>query len=203
MRRVGIALAVAGLLMAGLALPVRAGGVEYSDPAGDARDVHNLEVPSRPSDEELDLLSVRWSGSSDELVVSTRLATIGEPSASNGWAVSHYFEYSGMDFELLGQSMGVPSEQVFPDGVYLRDRYDPNIEYPCVCRMVVDDQRAEVTVRIELHSIGSAARTSNPRAARPGPGAVIEVAGTTSFRAAAFLLAADRAFPSRSRSLTL
>ena len=201
--RSGLAL---GLSLALLALPARpavAGGVQYTDVAGDARDVYNVKLDARPSDPELDLRAVAWATSADELTVTTTLTAVGDPVASNGWAVSHYFDYAGFDFELLVQNSGTPSDQVFTDGVYLRNEGDSTIEYPCVCRMVVDPAKRQVTVRIELHSIGSAARAIDPRAKRPGPGSVFEISGTTTFRMAGFLLAADKAFPSRARSLTL
>ncbi len=183
-RRSLVALMVGVTLILVVPMPARASGVQYADPADDARDVHNLELDARSSDPELDLLEVRWASTAEELVITTKLKAVGEPVASNGWALSHFFEYGAMEFELLGQEMGTPSERAFPDGVYLRGRYDSSVEYACVCRMTIDRAKTEVTVRIELNSIGSAVRTQDPRAKRPGPGSVIEVVSSRSFRAA-------------------
>ena len=175
--------------------PSRAGAVSYSDPEGDATGVYSL-APPRPSDPELDLRAVTWSTTADELIVTTSLTALGEPLASDGWAVTHYLEYAGIQFEVLIQDVGTATSTIFgPDGVYLRPANDSSTEYPCVCGFTLDAKQAKVTLRVELHSIGSAARYVDPRAPRPTAGAKFTDLRTTSFRVAGALLAADHAAP--------
>lgn len=195
-----------GLVLALLLLsptPSRAGALSYNDPAGDATAIDDLKPP-RSSDPELDLLEVSWSTTSDELVISTSLAKVGQPVASDGWAIAHYFDYEDIVFEVLIQDVGVAtSSAIGPDGVYLRRAGDSTTEYPCVCRFSADPGRATVTVRVELHSIGSAAKVIDPRLRRPSPGSRFTDLRTTSYRVAGFLLAADHAAPKEGTVLTV
>ncbi|MBW3537558.1 MAG: hypothetical protein KY395_07305 [Actinobacteria bacterium] len=179
---------------AALATPVKAGSLTYTDPGGDATAVDNYDPP-RPSDPELDILEVAWSTTAEELVITTTLETIGEPIASNGWAVAHYLDYEGIRFEILVQDVGTPSDAVFGDGVYLRRAGDSSTEYPCVCRTFSEPETAQVHVFVELHSLGSAARFVDPRIRRPGPGAIFSDLETVSYRILGALFASDRAEP--------
>lgn len=166
----------------------------YADPADDATAVGGNELP-RSSDPELDLLRATWSTTADELVVTTVLTALGEPVASDGWAVAHYLEYEGIPFEVLVQDVGTAtSTAIGPDGVYLRVAGDSSTEYPCVCRLSADVERATMTVRVELHSLGSAAKFVDPRLPRPSPGSRFTELHSISYRVAGFLLAADKAF---------
>ena len=194
--RIAPRLLAAGLVgaLALSTLPAQAGPLAYPDPAGDATAVDDANPP-RPSDPELDLLDVSWSTTSDELVVSTTLGAIGEPVASNGWAVAHYFTYEDIRFELLVQDVGTPSSAVFSDGVYLRVAGDSSTEYPCVCRFNVEPGAARVRVHIELHSLGSAVRFIDPSTPRPGAGSTFTSLETISSRVVGFLFAADHAAP--------
>lgn len=174
-------------------LPARAGAVSYPDPAGDATAVGNAQPP-RPSDPELDLLHVYWSTTSEELVVTTSLAALGGPVASDGWAVAHYLDYEGIAFEVLIQDVGQATATAFgPDGVYLRLAGDPLTEFGCVCRFTASPAQSTVTVRVELHSLGSAAKWVDPSLRRPAPGSQFTELQTTSYRVAGVLLASDRA----------
>lgn len=182
-------------------VPSRASTLSYSDPAGDATAIASTN-PSRPSDPQLDLLNVSWSTTADELIVATSLTALGEPLASDGWAVAHYLEYAGIQFEVLIQDVGAATNTVFgPDGVYLRPAGDSTTEYSCVCGFTLDAKQAKVTVRVELHSIGSAARTVDPRTPRPAAGAEFTDLRTTSFRVAGALWASDHAAPAEDATL--
>lgn len=180
---------VAGFI---LVSPARAGSLSYADAAGDATAIGDTDLP-RPSDPELDLLDVSWATTPDELVVNTTLSALGEPVASNGWAIAHYFDYEDISFEIVVQDNGVPSSAAFPDGIYLRVAGDSTTEYPCVCRYTLHSDKAQVTTMVELHSIGSAVRALDPRTPRPMAGSTFSALNTTSYRVAGFLLAADRA----------
>ncbi len=174
--------------------PSRAGTLSYADPAGDATAVAGNDVP-RSSDAELDLLKASWSTTSDELVVTASLTAMGAPLASDGWAVAHYFDYEAIRFEVLIQDVGMAtSTAIGPDGVYLRVAGDSSTEYPCVCGFNTNPDQATVTVRVELHSIGSAVRAIDPRLPRPAAGSQFTDLHTISYRVAGFLLAADEAF---------
>ena len=174
--------------------PARAGSLTYADNAGDATAVRDTNLP-RPSDPELDILEVAWSTTADDLIITTELESIGEPVGSNGWAVAQYLDYEGIRFEILVQDVSTPSDQVFGDGVYLRVAGDSSTEYPCVCRTYSEPATAKVTVHVELHSLGTAARIIDPRLPRPRAGATFSDLETVSYRMAGFLLSADRAAP--------
>lgn len=194
-------------LLAGLVLlssaPTRAGDASYSDPAGDATAVDD-QHPPRSSDPELDLLNASWSTTADELVITTSLTAMGAPVASDGWAVAHYFDYEGIRFEVLIQDVGTAtSTAIGPDGVYLRLAGDNSTEYPCVCGFSADAERARVTVRVELHSLGTAVRFIDPRIPRPTAGSRFTDLHTISYRVAGFLLAADRAAAPEGTSLVV
>ena len=183
--------------------PSRAGALSYADPAGDATAVATTDVP-RSSDAELDLLNTAWSTEPDELVITSTLTAVGEPVASDGWAVGQYFDYEGIRFEVLIQDVGTATNTAIgPDGVYLRVAGDSSTEYPCVCRFSADPDRARVTVRVELHSIVSAVRSIDPRLPRPVAGAQFTELHTTSYRVAGFLLAADEAAAPEGTSLVV
>ena len=174
--------------------PSRAGTLSYADPAGDATAVGESDLP-RSSDPELDLLDASWSTTSDELVVTASLTAMGDPLASDGWAIAHYFVYEGINFEVLIQDVGTAtSTAIGPDGVYLRVAGDSSTEYPCVCRFTPNPDKASVTVRVELHSIVSAVRAIDPSLPRLAAGSQLTDLLTTSYRVAGFLLAADKAF---------
>lgn len=190
------------ILLVASAAPARAGSLSYSDLRDDATRVADLDPP-RSSDPELDLLEVNWRTTADELVVTTTLAAAGPPPAANGWALGQYFTYNDIAFELLAQDVGSPSDQAFGDGVYLRVEGDSSTEYPCVCRFIVRPERRQVEVRAELHSIGSAARTMQPRAPRPSVGSKFSALATVSYRVAGFLLAADDAAAPAEATLTV
>lgn len=187
------ALTVAVLALVLAAAPAQAGSLSYTDPAGDATAVGNANPP-RPSDPELDLRKVSWATTADEVVITTSLTALGSPTASDGWAIGHYFTYEDLRFEILVQDVGTATTTLIgPDGVYLRPAGDSTVEYPCVCRFILHPDRKAVTARVELHSIGSAAKTVDPRLPRPRPGSEFTKLHTTSYRVAGFLLAADRA----------
>lgn len=189
--RWAITVAAAVLLLA--TPPSRAGAVSYADPAGDATGVGETNPP-RSSDAELDLLNVSWSTTADELVVTTSLTAMGTPLASDGWAIAHYLDYEGISFEVLIQDVGTAtSTAIGTDGVYLRVAGDPSTEYPCVCGFSTDVEQARVTVRVELHSLGSAAKFIDPSLPRPSAGSQLSHLHTISYRVAGFLLAADEA----------
>lgn len=190
------------LLVAAGAAPTRAGALSYLDPAGDATALGDVSPP-RPSDPELDLLDVSWSTTSDDLVVDSTLAAIGEPIGSNGWAIAQFFHYEGIDFEVLAQDVGAPTSSVFGDGVYLRVAGDSTTEYPCVCRFIVRPDSPRVTVTVELHSIGSAVKVVDPTTPRPAVGAQFSDLRTTSYRVTGVLLAADRAAAPEGETLTV
>lgn len=193
---------VAGLVFLSPA-PSRAGGASYADPAGDATAVDD-QHPPRSSDPELDLLNASWSTTADELVVTTSLTALGSPVASDGWAVAHYFDYEGIRFEVLIQDVGtLTSTAIGPDGVYLRIAGDNSTEYPCVCGFSTDANQARVTVRVELHSLGSAVRFIDPSLPRPRAGSRFTGLSTTSYRVAGFLLAADKAVAPEGTSLVV
>jgi hypothetical protein len=196
------ALASTLALTAAFAGQVRAGSIAYADPAGDATALGNLQSP-RTSDAELDLLQVAWATTTDELVVTTRLTATGVPPASNGWAIAHYFTYEDIAFELLGQEVGTPSDLAFGDGVYLRPAEDTSVEFACVCRMVVRPESKSVEIRMELNSLGTAARTVDPRNQKPSAGSTLDELSTTSYRVAGFLLVSDRAAAPESSRLTV
>ena len=186
-------LALAAVVSALLATPANAGALSYADPADDATTVADADLP-RPSDPELDLRDVSWTTTAEELVITTSLSALGAPVASDGWALGHYFEYEGIHFELLVQDVGAATNALFgPDGVYLRPAGDSSSEFPCVCRFTLDTDHGTVTARAELHSIGSAAKSVDPRLPRPAPGAHFAELRTISYRVAGALLAADRA----------
>ena len=189
-----VAVALAGLVATTLGAPARAGSLTYADHAGDATQVRDNDLP-RPSDPELDLLEVDWSTTADELIITTSLGAIGEPVASNGWAVAHYLDYEGIRFEILVQDSGTPTDALFGDGVYLRVAGDSRTEYPCVCRTYSEADTARVTVHVELHSLGTAVRFIDPRIPRPRAGSTFTELETVSYRTVGFLLSADGAAP--------
>ena len=200
-RRLILAFALAVLLLS--PAPSRAGSVSYADPPGDATAIAGLNT-SRPSDSELDLLDVSWETTADELVVTTSLATLAEPVASDGWAIAHYFDYEDIRFELLIQDVGtVTATAIGSDGVYLRVAGDSRFEYPCVCRFTTKPDESRVTVTAELHSIGSAARAVDLRNSRPSAGSTFDRLQTTSYRVAGVLLAADEAFAPEESNLVV
>ena len=185
------------------AAPARAGSVSYADPAGDATAVDDHHPP-RSSDPELDLLTASWSTTADELVITTSLTAMGAPVASDGWAIAHYLDYQDIDFEVLVQDVGLATNTAIgPDGVYLRRAGDSSTEYPCVCRFNSDPDRATMTVRVELHSLGSAAKFVDPRLPRPSAGSRFTELRTVSYRVAGFLLAADEAIAPEGASLVV
>ena len=184
-------------------VPSRAGSLSYADPPGDATAVAGNDVP-RSSDPELDLLSAAWSTTSDELVITTSLTSLGAPVASDGWAIAHYFDYEDIAFEVLVQDVGtVTNTAIGPDGVYLRRAGDSSTEYPCVCRFSSTAEPPSMTVRVELHSLGSAAKFIDPRLPRPSAGSRLTELSTVSYRVAGFLLAADEAFSPEGAVLTV
>ncbi|HUR50282.1 MAG TPA: hypothetical protein VMY88_12245 [Acidimicrobiales bacterium] len=197
------AAALAAATMVLLSVPSRAGTLSYADPADDATAVAETQAP-RPSDPELDLLDVSWSTSADELVVTTSLTALGDPAASDGWAIGHYFTYEDLRFEVLVQSSGAATSTVFgPSGVYLRPAGDSTTEYPCVCRFTAHPDRPAVTAHIELHSIVSAVRASDPSLPRPAAGSHFTELETTSYRILGVLLSADHAIAPEGASLVV
>ena len=157
------AVSALALLLAGS--PVRAGEMNIDDPAGDANGFFPVESTPRPSEEELDILGVKYSSTATEFKIDMKMAKIGIPVASAGFSYRLGFTHSGTSYHFLFERDEVPGAS--GSAFLLRQGATP---IPCRCSGTINGKTATLEVKAEIASLSKALKSFNPDSDPIGPG---------------------------------
>lgn len=160
----GTVLLAVALLMAGS--PAQAGEFNLPDPAGDATGVFVVESTPRPSEEEVDILGVKYTTTANELQIDVKMAKVGVPVGSIGFAQRVGFTHSGVRYHFLHQVTDAAGALT---GNFFALRQG-STEIPCKCSGKINGKTATLEIRADIASLSRALKSFNADSAPIGPG---------------------------------
>lgn len=160
MRRFFSLIGTAALALALLLLgsPAQASEFNIADPAGDATGLFVVESTPRPSDEEVDILGVKYSTTATELRIDVKMAKIGIPVGAIGFSQRIGFTHSGTSYHFLHEVDDVPG--VLSGSSFLLRQ--GNTEIPCKCSGKINGKTATLEIRADIASLSRALKSFNP-----------------------------------------
>lgn len=189
--RVMVLLAGLSLLLAGT--PAQAAEFSFPDPAGDATGLQ-VESTPRPSDPELDILSVSFSSDDKSLTAVIHLEALGTPQGATGATRTAGFTYEGNEYWFRFQAPQPPADNVAASGFLFRKGGDT---IPCGrCSGKLDPKTKTVRFNAEFKSMTAGMKSMDPDITPIGPGSKITALTAETYRSIVLLAPyADGATP--------
>ena len=177
------------VLSAGLGLllsvaPAQAAEYSFKDAAGDATGFQAESTP-RPSDPELDILSVTFSSDDKSLTAVVQLEALGTPQGATGATRTAGFTYEGSEYWFRFQAPQPPADNVAASGFLFRKGADT---IPCGrCSGKLDPKTKTVRFNAEFKSMTAGMKTMDPDIAPIGPGSKITALTAETYRSIVLL----------------